>query len=110
MLRAIDILGDGIPSIEYDYETYTFDWVRVGKSLHDIALIGLPFTPESYYLIADDSEDEYIYDGIKSQGESGLPFLNEEGKICGILSRSKKGKSVYAGLKWDDLLNLKLFW
>ncbi len=95
-----------MPKLKYSSELFPIDSFRVGENLKDIAFIDLPFEPEHFYEIGDDCENEYVLDEVRSQGESGLPFFDEKGKICGVLSRSKKGKSVYAGFNFDILVLL----
>lgn len=77
---------------------------RVGDGLHDVALISLSFTPENTYELADYSEDEYWTDEIRSPGESGMPMLDEDGKLCAVLSRSRDSQSVYCGIHIRDYL------
>ena len=99
LLRAIQLVGDGTPKLKYGHGYISLKRTRVSDGLHDVALIVLPFTPENYYELADDSEDVYYTNEIRSPGESGMPMLDDEGKICGVLSRSKDGETIYSGVQ-----------
>ena len=104
MLKAIEIVHGHVPVIQYKKGFQPITAVGyLGGNLHDVAIIDIIFKPDHYYELADCSKSEYVVQEIRSPGESGLPLLNHEGKICGILSKSNKKCTFYSGINNDML-------
>lgn len=99
-------MGDGIPKLKYNdglrYISITYLNSRFFDELHDVAIIDLPFNPKHRYDLADETEKFYLLDELRAPGESGLPLLDEGGKICGVLSKQTPNGALYAGVNFHD--------
>lgn len=78
--------------------------VHFDVELRDVALIELDFEPEEYFEIASDAEESYLIDEIRSPGESGMGMVDDENKLCGVLSKMTPNGCLYEGLKIENFI------